>query len=491
MLISLHRLWRGFLASALSSLFAVAFADPAPAAEKGKPNVLFIVSDDLNCQLGCYGNRIVQSPNIDRLAARGVRFERAYCNDPVCNASRTSFLSGRYPDTTKVFGNGTQPRVALGKEFQFLPEYFRAHGYFTAGIGKIAHGSFPDSIKWDVFAEPMRGVEEDDLPASGAKGAKKKDATKRAEKKGGAKKKDTAAKDEPVPFGWQATDNKDEEEPDGITARKVVKLMEEHKDKPFFIAAGFHKPHVPHTAPKKYFDLYQVEKMPLPIEPTGHAKDIPTIAHPPKYYPDLTDPQKRAIIQHYYAATTFMDTQVGVLFEAMDRLKLWDNTIVVFLGDHGWHHGEHDGFWAKMSVMEESARAPLIVAAPGRKANAPSARLVEFVDIYPTIAEFCGLPKPPGLEGTSFLPLLDEPARVWKKAAFTVVSRGRSGLGRSVRTEHFTYIEWPDGSAQLYDHDRDAQEYFNLVKDSRYTKTVAELKQVLKDGWKAALPSAN
>src|SRR5205814_1416428 len=169
-----------------------------------------------------------------------------------------------------------------------------------------------------------------------------------------------------VPFAWQATDNKDEDEPDGQVARKVVKLLEQHKDKPFFIAAGFHKPHVPHTAPKKYFDLYPVEKMPLPPEPTDHAKNIPALAHPPKYYPGLADAQKRSIIAHYYAATTFMDAQVGLLLDAMDRLKLWDNTVVVFLGDHGWHLGEHDGFWAKVSLMEESARAPLIIYAPGK-----------------------------------------------------------------------------------------------------------------------------
>src|SRR5439155_10279854 len=163
---------------------------PAPP----RMNVLFIVSDDLNCQLGCYGNTVVQSPNIDRLAARGVRFERSYCNYPVCNASRTSFLSGRYPDTTRVFGNATQPRVALGKDFQFMPEYFRSQGYFTAGIGKIAHGSFPDSVKWDVFADPKGGGDEDDKPARPRRAAQKPEET--------------------VPFNWQATANMDKDEPD-------------------------------------------------------------------------------------------------------------------------------------------------------------------------------------------------------------------------------------------------------------------------------------
>ncbi len=413
-------------------LFAcgILFAAHVRAADSNKLNVLLIIADDQNCELGCYGNKTIHTPNLDRLASLGVRFDRSYCNYPVCNASRTSFLSGRYPDTTRVFGNGTHPRTALGKDFQFLPEYFHAQGWFTAGIGKIAHGSFPDSIKWDVFAEPMRGVDEDDKTAAPAK------RTRRGKK--GAQ--DAGA--EPVPFGWQATDNKDEEEPDGITARKVAKLLEVHREGPFFIAAGFHRPHVPHTAPKKYFEMYPPDRMPLPIEPTDHAKGIPEIANPPKYFPGLKEAQERSIISHYLAASTFMDAQVGVLLEAMDRLKLWDSTVVVFMGDHGWHLGEHDGFWAKMSVMEESARTPLIVVAPGRKANAPSAGLVEFVDIFPSLCELCGIPKPDGLEGASFVPLLDDPQRAWKKAAFTVVSRGRgrdgtiSGTQRAHRPVH-------------------------------------------------------
>jgi iduronate 2-sulfatase len=442
-----------------------------------KMNVLFIVADDMNCQIGCYGNPVVQTPNLDKLAARGVRFERSYCNYPVCNASRTSFLSGRYPDTTGIFNNATDPRTKLGKDFQFMPEYFKSQGYFTAGIGKIAHGGFPKSITWDVFAEPAKGVDEDEAPAN----------KPRAMRRAAQKEKENKPAEEPVPFGWAATSNKDEEEPDGMTARKIVKLMEQHKDGPFFLAAGFHKPHVPHTAPKKYFDMYPLAKMPLPIEPTDHAKAIPTIARPPKYFPDLNDNQKRSIIQHYYAATTFMDAQVGVLMEAMDRLNLWDNTVVVFLGDHGWHHGEHAGFWAKMSTMEESARAPLMMVAPGHKSNAVSPRMVEFVDIYPTLNEMCKLPPAKGVEGTSFAPLLDAPDRPWKKAVFTVVQR-KGGLGRCVRTEQFTYTEWPDGSTQLYDHTRDPHEFTNLAKEPSHQETVTGLKKVLKDGFKAAGP---
>jgi uncharacterized sulfatase len=407
-----------------------------------------------------------------------VRFDRSYCNYPVCNASRTSFLSGRYPETTRVLGNATDPRIKLGNDFQFLPEFFKANGSFIAGVGKIAHGRFAQTVKWDSFAEPMTGVDEDDKPAQPAR---------RQARRGGAAA--PKAEQEPVPFNWQATSNKDEQEPDGEVAAKIVKLLETHKDKPFFIAAGFHKPHVPHTAPKKYFDMYPPAQMPLPTGPTGHTKDIPTIAHPPKYFPALKDIQKQEIISHYYAATSFMDAQVGHVLDAVDRLNLWDNTVVIFLGDHGWHLGEHEGFWAKMSVMEESARAPLICAAPGMKSAAVANGLVEFVDIYPTLTELAHLPAPAGLEGASFAQLLADPQHAGKKAVFTVVNR-QGKLGHSVRTAQYTYTEWPDGSTQLYDHSQDSKEYFNLAKDSGHAAVVAELKQLLKEGWQAAKPTA-
>jgi iduronate 2-sulfatase len=286
-----------------------------------------------------------------------------------------------------------------------------------------------------------------------------------------------------VPFAWAATDNADADEPDGITARKVVKLLEEHREGPFFIAAGFHRPHIPHTAPTKYFDMYPPESMKLPVEPTGHTQGIPEIARPPKYHPELTAEQARHIISHYLAASTFMDSQVGVLLEAMDRLKLWDNTVVVFVGDHGWHHGEHGGFWAKSSLMKESARSPFIVHAPGKQSRASCSRMIEFIDLFPTFAELCGLPTQAGLEGKSFVPLLDDPQRSWKEAAYSVVTRGKgarkNALGRGVYSERWTYLAWPDGSEQLYDYAADPKEYNNLAGDSQYASVLAEMKTLL------------
>ena len=443
----------------------------ASASAAERPNVLFIVADDLNCDLGCYGHKVVQTPNVDRLATTGVRFERAYCNYPVCNASRTSFLSGRRPDSTGVFANGTNPRVKLGDDFQFMPEYFHAQGYFTAGIGKIAHGGFPKSISWDVQTDPQQDDDEESPGTRTARRKSQKQATK-------------SAKDKvDVPFPWYASENDDAEEGDGITARKVAKLLEEHKDGPFFIAAGFHKPHVPHGAPKKYFDMYPPEQIVLPDEPEGHTKLIPPIANPPRYHPELTAEQRRHIISHYYAAITFMDAQLGVVLEAMDRLKLWDNTIVVFIGDHGWHLGEHGGFWAKVSLMKESARSPLIVHAPGKQAAVTSGRMIEYIDLFPTLTELCQLTPPSGLEGKSFVPLLGDPQQSWKEAAYSVVSRGKGRrdvtLGRGVYSERWTYLAWPDGSQQLYDYAADPHEYRNLASDPQYAATVSEMKTLL------------
>jgi iduronate 2-sulfatase len=438
-------------------------------AQQRRLNVLLIAIDDLNTRLGCYGDPVVKSPNIDRLAARGVRFDRAYCNYPLCNPSRTSLLSGRRPDTTQILDNNTPPRTHLGNVV-FLPEYFKEHGYFTARVGKIAHGKYEDAVTWDV-SEAARG-------GPGRRAALE---AAPAERDGGA-----------VKLQWAATSNRDEDEPDGRTARRIAELIEQNRSKPFFIGAGFHKPHLPFIAPKKYFDLYPPDRIQLPKEPSDDRADIPPIALTRTASDErMTDADKRQAIAAYHAATSFTDAQVGVLMDTMDRLKLWDNTVVLLFGDHGWHLAEHLGLWRKMTLFEESARAPMMVVAPGRLKNAVSSRLVEFVDIYPTLAELCGLPKPTGLEGTSFTPLLEDPKRPWKKATFTVVRHGRDTLGRSVRTDRHRYTEWGDERvAELYDHELDPKEYRNLVSDPASRKALDEMRRTLREGWRASLPPA-
>jgi uncharacterized sulfatase len=282
-----------------------------------------------------------------------------------------------------------------------------------------------------------------------------------------------------VPFAWQATDNADEAEPDGQTARRLLKYFSDHRGQPFFIAAGFHKPHVPHTAPRRYFDLHDPARMPTPSEPAGHERDIPVIARAPKYEGSLTLDQRRAIIQHYYAATSFMDAQVGLLLDELDRLKLWDSTIVIFMSDHGWHLGEHGGFYAKMSLMDESARAPLIVAAPGMQQGVVSKSLVEYVDLFPTLVDLAGIGRPAGLQGKSFAPVLQDPTRPGRESAYTIVMRGANKSGRALHTEKFTYLEWPDGSQQLYNAVTDPHEYVNLTQNPQYAESVATMKESL------------
>lgn len=424
-------------------------------------NVLFIAIDDLNNALGCYGHPLVKTPNIDRLAARGVKFDRAYVQYPLCNPSRTSFLSGRRPQTTRIYDNQTPPRTALGDTI-FLPEHFKQHGYFTARVGKLAHDTFQDAVKWDI-SEDAKGQ----YLVNGQRWLVGS-------------------------LSWEATERADADEPDGRTARRIAQLIEENKDRPFFIAAGFHKPHLPFVAPKKYFDLYPLDQIKLPAEPADDRKDIPPIALTRTPADDrMSDEEKRQVIRAYYASVSFVDAQVGFALDALERLKLMDRTVVALLGDHGYHLGEHGGLWRKMTVFEESARAPLIVAAPEKKRGAVSSRLVEFVDLYPTLTQLCGLPAPEGLEGASFAPLLDNPRRAWKRAAFTEVARGQT-FGRSVRGERYRYTEWGDEkTAELYDHDEDPREFANLAYDPKRAKVVAQMRQLLKEGWRAALPGGN
>ena len=461
-----------------------------------KLNVLFIVADDLSTSLSTYGDAIAKSPNLDRLAKRGVKFDRAYCQYPLCSPSRTSFLSGRRPETTRIFNNNTDPRTNL-KDVVLLPEYFKQHGYFTARIGKIPHDTYNSLVTWDVSedADPSAYFVPDEDESEVHDLTKLPNAERMNYRGRTGLSRDALLKqlkpgDEGgVPLTWRATKTKDEEEPDGNTARRIAKLLEANKDKPFFIAAGFHKPHLPWIAPKKYFDLYPQANMPLPVAPANDRDDIPAPALTHHSGDDkLTDAQRRQAIAAYHAATSLMDAGVGYLLDTLDRLKLSDNTIIVFIGDHGFQLGEHGGLWRKLTLFEECARAPMIVAAPKKRANAVSQSLVEFVDLYPTLAELCGLPAPQGQEGMSFAPLLDNPKQPWKKAAFTTLAR-RNLMGRSVRTDRYRYTEWGDEKqAELYDHQTDPHEYTNLVNDPKHSSALAEMRKTLKAGWHEALP---
>ncbi len=455
-----------------------ALAKPMP----GRTNVLFIVADDLNNALRCYGNRVVQTPNLDRLARRGVLFERAYCQYSLCQPSRVSFLSGLRPETTKVWTLETPTRQHIG-DAVMLPELFRKNGYFTAHAGKVYHTgeACEDPRSWD---EEVRESGKFPLPQEVLRGGR-------------------ANGPKGHSFDWMILKTDDADMPDGKVARKSVEWMEQlaRERKPFFLGVGFRRPHAPYAAPRKYFELYPPEKMPLPKTSPEDFQRIPPAAlnHEPPDKP-MSDAEVRQYLAAYYACTTFVDAQVGVLMEAMDRLRLWDNTVVVFFGDNGYHLGEHGGMWHKNSLYEESARIPLIVAAPGGRAMGKrSPRLVELVDLYPALAELCGLPAPANLEGTSFVPLLDHPKRSWKLGAFTLQGRGKERteaakeiefVGKSVRTERWRYTEWDEGrqGVELYDERKDPRELKNLAENPKFAKTRAELQQLLRGGWRVALP---
>ena len=448
---------------------------PALAAVHPKPpsppplNVLFIAVDDLNVSLGCYGHPLAKTPNIDRLAARGIRFDRAYCQYPLCNPSRSSLLSGLRPDTTRIYQNGTPIRNVF-PDIVTLPQLFKNNGYFSARVGKIFHYGVPDQIgtsglddppSWNEFVNP-RGRDKDD----------------EADVINFTPKRQLGAA-----LCWMEAEGTDEEQTDGKVAAETIRLLEVHKDKPFFLAAGFYRPHVPDVATKKYFDLYPFDQVTLPNEPPGHLTNVPPVAlttKPSNY--GLPEEKLRRFKRAYLASISFVDAQIGKVLDTLDRLNLSDNTVIVLFGDHGWSLGEH-GQWQKQLLFEEVARVPLIIALP-KTVTGVSPRIVELVDIYPTLVDLCGLQPPIRLEGTSLRPLLMNPKCHWSIPAVTQQVRNEGGkmlMGYSVRTERWRYTEWDGGSAgaELYDELEDPHEWQNLANDLRFSRNRAELKKLM------------
>lgn len=476
-------------------LFVVFAASSAVAAEK--MNVLFVVSDDLCNRLACYGDPLVKSPNIDRLAAKGVRFDRAYCQYPLCNPSRASFLTGLRPDTTTVYDNGKKFRD-VNPEIQTLPQTFQKGGYFVARVGKLYHYGVPTQIGTDGLDDPPSWQQ--------VVNPKGRDKTE----------EDKIFSLIPGSYGgtlsWLSADGTDEEQTDGIGAAETIKLLEAHRDGPFFIACGFYRPHTPYVAPHKWFELYPLEKCAPAELASNYQEGLPPAAFGSfkKEQGTMTDQQRREAIQAYHASTSFMDAQLGKLLDALDRLKLADRTIVVFHSDHGYHLSEH-GLWQKQSIWENSARVPLVIYDPRAKGNGRACgRTVELVDLHATLADLCGLDAPK-TDGESLKPLLDDPTAAWSHAAYTQVSRGaavgtaantpgtpefkkaqqaakkqkaKGFMGRSVRTERYRYIEWDEGraGAQLYDMENDPQELTNLADNPAHAKVVKELSALLRSG---------
>ncbi len=465
-------------------------AEPPPA----KRNVLFIAVDDLRPELGCYGAQRVSSPNIDRLAARGLVFERAFCQQAVCSPSRTSLLTGCRPDTTRIYDLETHFRKTL-PDVVTLPQHFKANGYHTQAFGKIFHGGLDDSRSWTEPTWQPKGVDWYRLPENRklmdqlTSGLKDDDARIDAVRRGSIRGAPTECADVP-----------DDAYSDGVIADKTIAALREHKGRPFFLAAGFHKPHLPFVAPKKYWDMYKREDLKLAADPRPPS-DFPAIAgtswgelrryHGIPGQGPLSDDEARLLIHGYLACISYVDAQIGRVVDELDRLGLAENTVIVLWGDHGWKLGEH-GMWCKHTNFELDTRAPLICVAPGGAAGRKTRALVEFVDIYPALCELAGLDKPAHLEGTSFAPLMKDPDRAWKTAAFSQYPRGKV-MGYSIRTDRWRYTEWrePDGKVkarELYDHQNDPDENRCLAGQPGQAAVVKELAGKLRAGWQAARP---
>jgi arylsulfatase A-like enzyme len=462
-----------------------AFAGFGLGAAPRQPNILFIAVDDLRPELGCYGRDYIKSPNIDRIARQGMTFNRAYCQQAVCSPSRSSLLTGTRPDTTKVWDLVTHFRDALPNVVT-LPQQFRQNGYFVQGMGKIYHPGYDDERSWST---PWQTPNAPTYALLKTPPVKDEDKPKQ--------------KDGP-PF--ESADVPDNFYKDGKVADLAVATLRglSRKAEPFFLAVGFAKPHLPFVSPKKYWDLYdpaQIKLAPNPYRPKGAPEYALTNSNELRNYVGMPaegpipDPVARQLKHGYYAAVSYTDAQIGKVLDELDRQGLSRNTIIVLWGDHGWKLGEH-GEWCKHSNVENDTNAPVLLSVPGMKnAGRQTNALVEFVDIYPTLAELAGLPLPAHLEGTSFKPLLDNPERPWKPAAFSQYPRGQARMGCSMRTDRYRFTVWVGrqdhsrvDAIELYDHQADPQENVNIASAPANADLVRGLMEQWRAGWRAAKP---
>ena len=504
------------LFSALTPFCQNALAQGETNAQK-KPNVLFIAIDDLRPELGCYGKDYIKSPNIDALASNGIVFTRAYCQQAVCSPSRSSLLTGMRPDTTKVWDLVTHFRKAL-PDAQTLPQLFKNNGYFTQGMGKIFHGSLNDepswSVPWVVPSAPKYALAHSEAKnTANVEGEPDSPPTAKEGKKNKKKGKKSAGGDNEEGGGagrgmvYECADVPDNTYQDGKVADLAIQTLKElsKKDQPFFLAVGFIKPHLPWVSPKKYWDMYDEQSIKLAPNPF-YPKDAPDYAvrkydgeiyqylgMSPKGTP-VPDELAHKLKHAYFASVSYTDAQVGRVMAELKTLGLDKNTVVILWGDHGWKLGEH-GAWGKHSNVENDANAPLIISVPGMKsAGSKTDSLVEFVDIYPTLADLAGLPLPATLEGTSFKPLLNNLSLPWKTAAFNQYPRNEI-MGYSMRTDRYRFTVWCNkddhtkiDSLELYDHKNDPQENTNIAKDPANAELVKTLMDQFNKGWQGNKP---
>ncbi len=487
------------------------------AQESARRNVLFIISDDLNNMLSCYGDSIVKTPNIDRLASRSLRFDRAYCAFPLCGPSRNSMLTGLYPNSTGIHANSQIFRQTIPNQLS-LSQAFRQQGYFAARIGKLYHYNVPNSVGTNGHDDPASW--ELELNPAGVDRLQELN--------------DTFSLT-PGQFGgslsWHASPKSDEHHTDAMMAKDADWVLERcarDKSRPFFLAVGFFRPHTPYIAPKSpWFDMYQEDAMPVVDGIEEDQKDIPApgLASGKPEQAKMTDDLRRKARHAYSASISFMDAQVGVVLDSLKRHGLEDNTIIVFTSDHGYHMGEH-GLWQKMSLFEESSRVPLLIAVPGITNGSAAMAPVSQIDLFPTLAELCNVMPPSNLQGQSLVPILKDPEATGRNWALTQVSRaGRSAraestaaaapdeakakknqrknkqqateepparfFGYSLRTPRWRYTEWDAGDKgrELYDHDSDPREQNNLAEMPEHANTVADLSKQLQAAVATTMPA--
>mgnify|MGYP006273141661 CR=1 FL=1 len=474
----------------IATLAASLIASHAPSHAEAprKKNVLFIVSDDLNNLLGCYGDPQAKTPNIDKLAQRGVRFDRAYCAFPLCGPSRNSLLTGLYPNSTGIFANALIFRQSIPEQ-PSLPQVFRQNGYLAVRIGKLFHYHVPKSIGTNGHDDPASW--EIEMNPAGV------DRTEEEPK---------IFSLTPGQFGgtlsWFASPKADAEQTDGKNAADAEWVLErcaKDRSRPFFLALGFFRPHTPYVAPEPYFKKYDESAMRVVQNVAEDQADLPKAAlgSYKKEQDKLTDDLRRKCLQAYYASISFMDAQVGRVIDSLDRLGLANDTVIVFTSDHGYHTGEH-GLWQKMSLFEESARVPMLIVSPEHSKAAVAPAPVAHVDLFPTLTELCGIQAPNNVHGQSLVPMLKNPSHLGRGWAITQVQRGSGNAGRanrgdigadgekffgySLRTPRWRYTEWDEGKKgrELYDHDTDPKELTNLAELPAHQQTVTQLSAQLR-----------
>ncbi len=494
--------------------------------EEGKvlPNILFIPVDDLRPEFGAYGSPFVLTPNMDRLARQGVTFMRTYCQQAVCNPSRASLLTGLRPDSIQVWDLRTAFRAQV-PDVVTLPQFFKQNGYITIGLGKTFHNNDPDTVSWTVIPEHLDGfpfdpdavyVNEENLDIQQRKIDRfKEQGISRIDQLGHWYVKANAT---------EMADVDDDDYYDGAQTTRAIEHLRELKeeDRPFFLSVGYYRPHLPFNAPGKYWDLYDRSKIPLAENQYVPEASLAYLVHgeaelrgyddcndlPLPQDPPWPEERQREIKHGYYASVSYTDAQIGRLLDELERLDLTKNTIIVLWGDHGWKLGEHNG-WCKQTNYEIDTRVPLIISGYGVAARGSQSKaLTEFVDIYPTLCEMAHLPVPGHLQGTSLVPLLENPSLQWKTAAFSQFLLGRYGrtttvegeqMGYAIRTNRYRYVEWyvwnkEDNTpgellfAELFDHSEDPQENINLARDPRYMQIRDSLSVELKKGWRFAKP---